>query len=405
MHHDSRRAAWAAPVLRSVSGRAAAATRPAMVSRGCRLAAAGALALAGALASAAPQFFSGRLDDPGNTALVGSDLGAAQFGSLQLVANNVALHPFTIDTAGSYDVISSGALALGSFDPYVTIFSGHGLGATFFASNFDNAFSVGGVFTLSLDFAAGDYTLAVGAFANMSFAENLGVGTLGDGFTGLGDPNVLDDGPYAITIDVGTPPQPVPEPPMAALGLAALTAWVAARGWRVRTRREPARRRAPARCSGSSRRSWRASVTTALLVLAAGPALAQRAALVQNVDDSLRNPYQEWQRTFCDNGSCSIVFSQVAPGRRRVVEYASCTTTSPTGLVFEVELSIAPVRKFTVYLPLQRSPSAQSRFHANGATQVFYEAGEAPYVVSSAASPGHVVFLACTVSGREISVP
>ena len=33
---------------------------------------------------------------------------------------------------------------------------------------------------------AGTYTLAVSAFLNMSLAENLGVGNLGDGFIGLG---------------------------------------------------------------------------------------------------------------------------------------------------------------------------------------------------------------------------
>ena len=63
----------------------------------------------------------------------------------------------------------------------------------------------------------------------MSFAENLGAGTLGDGFTGLGTPASLDDGPYEITIDVGTGPVSVPEPSMPALGLAALAAMVAVR--------------------------------------------------------------------------------------------------------------------------------------------------------------------------------
>ena len=35
------------------------------------------------------------------------------------------------------------------------------------------------------------YRIALGAFANMSFAENLGSGVLGDGFVGLGVPGVL----------------------------------------------------------------------------------------------------------------------------------------------------------------------------------------------------------------------
>ena len=71
-------------------------------------------------------FFTGRLDQSTNTALVGSDLGPAQLFSSQLdVANNVALHAFTITTAGHYDLTSAG-VSVGGFDPYVTIFSGSG---------------------------------------------------------------------------------------------------------------------------------------------------------------------------------------------------------------------------------------------------------------------------------------
>jgi len=59
----------------------------------------------------------------------------------------------------------------------------------------------------------GDYTLAVGVFANLSFAENLGTGTLADGFTAFGDQSWLGDGSYAVSI---TTPG-IPEPATAAL--------------------------------------------------------------------------------------------------------------------------------------------------------------------------------------------
>ena len=67
--------------------------------------------------------------------------------------------------------------------------------------------------------------------------------------------------------------------------------------------------------------------------------------------------------------------------------------------------SVVPVRKVTVYLPLQRLPSPSKPFLTNGATQVFCEAGETPCVVSTAVTPGHGVAVACTLTGREIAVP
>jgi hypothetical protein len=64
----------------------------------------------------------------------------------------------------------------------------------------------------------------MGAFANMSFAENLGAGTLADGFIGLGEPGFLGSDYYelAITMPDATA---VPEPAtllLLATGLGAL---------------------------------------------------------------------------------------------------------------------------------------------------------------------------------------
>jgi hypothetical protein len=50
----------------------------------------------------------------------------------------------------------------------------------------------------------------MGAYANLSFAENLGVGSLGDGFIGLGQPDFL--GNYYYELEVVTPDAAAPEP-------------------------------------------------------------------------------------------------------------------------------------------------------------------------------------------------
>jgi hypothetical protein len=175
-----------------------------------------ALALASTLAGATT--FAGNLGDSANTALVGSDMGAPLFDNDNDIANNVALYTFTTLT-GTVSIVSTG-FAAGGVNPYFTLFAGSGPTATFYGSNYDQAFSTGGDFTWTGTLAAGTYEIALGSFANMSYAENPGGYLLGDGFSQLGDPNSLGNGSYAL--DVTTP---VPEPSGAlllAVGLAAL---------------------------------------------------------------------------------------------------------------------------------------------------------------------------------------
>ena len=132
------------------------------------------------------------------------------------------------------------SIAANGFEPYLSLFDAAGdfLASTYFGTtcpagaqtNADTGFC----YDVGLDggiLAAGDYRIAISAFANMSFAENYGSGTLADGFTGLGN---LADGEdlhfaFDVTLEPSSPPSPVPEPlPGAMVGLSALAA-VAAR--------------------------------------------------------------------------------------------------------------------------------------------------------------------------------
>ena len=168
------------------------------------------LALTAGVAHADTIMFSGYFNDAGNAALLGSDLGPPLFGDDWEVANNVAVYEVNLPFGGNATFDSNG-FAFGGADPYFTLFSGVGAAATLLYSNFDQAFSTGGDFLYVLPLAAGDYTVAMGVFANMSFAENYGAGTLGDGFIGLGEPYLL--GNYYYELGVTRPDEPVPPIP------------------------------------------------------------------------------------------------------------------------------------------------------------------------------------------------
>lgn len=151
----------------------------------------------------------GYLNDSANPHLVGADLGPPLFGDDFDIANNVALYDLLVPVTGVVTFNSVG-FAAGGVDPYFTLFEGSGPGATFLDSNFAQAFSTGGDFVITRTLTAGAYQFAIGVFANMSFAENLGTGTLADGFIGLGEPDFLATSYYAL--NVTTPDATVPEP-------------------------------------------------------------------------------------------------------------------------------------------------------------------------------------------------
>jgi hypothetical protein len=141
-------------------------------------------------------------------------------------AQDVLLYPFTLSAPGVVTIQSWGyggsagapggvnaagnAIGGGGFDPYVSFFAGTGPTATFLASNDDGSCPPGTVADalcgdstlVTAVLPAGSYTLAVSAFLNMSFTENLGSGTLGDGFIGLGSFGTRTN---AYAVDIGGP--------------------------------------------------------------------------------------------------------------------------------------------------------------------------------------------------------
>ncbi len=162
------------------------------------------VAMSFAAATASAQVFSGHFDNPVNPALVASDLGAASFVDAFAIANNVALYNLSVPIAGIVTITSTG-FAAGGADPYFSLFAGSGGSATFLVSNYEQAFSTGGDFDYTGTLAAGVYRLAIGVFANFSFAENLGSGSLADGFTALGTPGLLGNASYRVVVATAVP--------------------------------------------------------------------------------------------------------------------------------------------------------------------------------------------------------
>jgi hypothetical protein len=139
---------------------------------------------------------------------------------------------FTVSTAGPVQAITYGfgggtslggnPVAAGGFEPYLSLFdsSGDFLLSTYFGTTCPPGANAvfGNCYDVLLDagvLAPGSYTLALTAFANLSFAENLGTGTLADGFTGFG--NLAAGENLAYAFDLVLPGAAVPEPSSGAL--------------------------------------------------------------------------------------------------------------------------------------------------------------------------------------------
>jgi hypothetical protein len=122
----------------------------------------------------------------------------------------------------------------GGFEPYLSLFDGSGnfLASTFFGTTCPGGANPygGNCFDVLLDagvLAPGSYTLTLTAFENLSFAENLGTGTLADGFTGLGTLGSGENLDYAF--DLVVPGAATPEPGSGALVFIGFAATLALR--------------------------------------------------------------------------------------------------------------------------------------------------------------------------------
>lgn len=165
---------------------------------------------------------------------------------------------FTVATSSSVQAITfsygggtnGNGMAIGAdgFEPYLSLFdaSGKFLASTLFGTTCPpgantNAGS-GQCYDVLLDagvLAPGNYAITISAFENMSFAENSGMGTLADGFTGLGNLAGGEDLHYAFDVDL-TPASPtaVPEPASDALLAGAGLLWYLATRRSTRANRE-----------------------------------------------------------------------------------------------------------------------------------------------------------------------
>jgi len=158
--------------------------------------------------------FSGFLDDPANAALIGSypwlddaTPDPALFTPVD-IPYNVALYEFTVSTPGTVTFDSNGYDS-GGQDPYVSLFQGTGGAATFLQSFMG---AVIGDFSETTSLGVGLYTVAIGIFENMSFAENAGIGALRDGFIGLPNDDLSRTYYYELVVKLPDGVTPVPEP-------------------------------------------------------------------------------------------------------------------------------------------------------------------------------------------------
>ena len=159
--------------------------------------------------------------------------------------------------------------------------------------------------------------------------------------------------------------------------------------------------------------SRRAVLTaTCLLLGTAGIANAQRAALVQNIDEPARSPYQE-QATCGYNGSnsCRLNLRAVPAGHRREIRVVSCYAQAyhsgnpGATLTFQTVSLYATVPAY-IELPIpfqSRLPGTPYNGAAYAQTSMFFEPGDVPFI--SISTSEFLGSASCTVTGHEIAIP
>jgi hypothetical protein len=145
-------------------------------------------------------------------------------------------------------------------------------------------------------------------------------------------------------------------------------------------------------------------------VFTAGPAIAQavRAALVANVDDPGRIPYQAI--AFCQAGpanfnTCDALLPAVPAGKRLVITHVSgvLATNVPGGTLLEPLLGNGggdPV----AYLPttFQGAADGLNEFVFNQPVVAYYEPGQSPHASVDLRAPGTDTYAHFTLTGYMI---
>jgi len=168
--------------------------------------------------------FSGTLDPAGNPNLTYWDQFLNSYTSPIAGpddsdrAFNIAIHPFTISTAGPV-TFSSNGFGMGGFDAVLSVFQGTGDSAIYLDHEFA-PFSPGD-FSFDLTLGVGTYTLAIAMFGSEPCAPGLCAGplagTLGDGFNNLVNFDSSRPDPLFYSVHVTGSAAPLPEPSCALL--------------------------------------------------------------------------------------------------------------------------------------------------------------------------------------------
>lgn len=196
-------------------------------------------------------FFSGNLRTNANVTSCGfaCTLGPsntdADYAQYAAVVNSFTVSTTTTMEAITYSYgggtsLTGAVVPAGGLEPYLSLFDGSGnfLESTFLGSLMGTNcppganLVAGNCFDVELDggtLTPGTYYIALSAWENMSYAENLGTGTLSDGFTGLGNLGNGEDLNYAFDVILPNNVTTAPEPSslaLLAMGCAGLIAQI-----------------------------------------------------------------------------------------------------------------------------------------------------------------------------------
>jgi hypothetical protein len=125
------------------------------------------------------------------------------------------------------------------------------------------------------------------------------------------------------------------------------------------------------------------SAVAVIGAFSAKPVIAQiRAALVQNVDEPGRNPYQETQFVICAAQNCNFTFATVPAGKRLVLTHVNGTVNTAGGTVpiTLIQSSLGGSPFATVWVPLTKSTvhSNATRFMISSDVLAYFGPGEQP---------------------------